>query len=167
VSHAVLSLGSNLASDQGDPRRLLSSAVRALGRQVRTVSSVYRTPPWGPVPQDDYLNLVVLVEDAALDAHGWLRRAHQLEQLAGRERTVRWGPRTLDVDVIAVREHDRDVLLHEQDLVVPHPRAAERAFVLMPWAEIDPTAQLPGKGAIVDLLDELDTSAIERVGHVH
>ncbi|MBM9466309.1 2-amino-4-hydroxy-6-hydroxymethyldihydropteridine diphosphokinase [Nakamurella leprariae] len=163
MSRAVLSMGSN----QGDPRRLLSGAVHALGRQVRTVSSLYRTPPWGPVPQDDYLNVVVLVEDDHLDAHGWLRRAHELEQLAGRERAVRWGPRTLDVDVVAVQDHGHEVVLDDPELTLPHPRAAERAFVLVPWAEIDPTAELPGHGAIADLLDGLDTSAIDRVGHVH
>jgi 2-amino-4-hydroxy-6-hydroxymethyldihydropteridine diphosphokinase len=89
-----------------------------------------------------------------------------LELAADRKRTVRWGPRTLDADVIMVEVHGHPVVSADPELTLPHPRAAERAFVLVPWSEIDPTAELPGAGPIADLLDELDTSGITRVGHV-
>ena len=80
---------------------------------------------------------------------------------------MRWGPRTLDADVITVDVHGRPVLSDDPELTLPHPRAAERAFVLLPWAEIDPTAELPGAGPIADLLEALDVRGITRVGHVH
>ncbi|MTD14535.1 2-amino-4-hydroxy-6-hydroxymethyldihydropteridine diphosphokinase [Nakamurella sp. YIM 132087] len=161
MSTAVLSLGSNL----GDSAARLSEAVRTLGRRVRAVSSVYRTPPWGPVPQDDFLNIVVIADDESLDAGGWLALCHRLEDAAGRTREVRWGPRTLDADVVVV---DEDVF-DDEDLVLPHPRAHERAFVLVPWAEIDPTAELPGHGPIAGLLERMpdaELAGIRRVGHV-
>jgi len=158
MSRAVLSLGSNL----GDRLGHLSDAVAALDSLVTAVSSVYRTPPWGPVVQDDYYNLTLIAEAQELDAYGWLDRCRALEQAAGRVRDIRWGPRTLDADVITVD----DVVSDDPDLVLPHPRAHERGFVLLPWAEIEPTAELPGFGSIVVLLAGLDSSGIERVGHV-
>ncbi|WP_395728362.1 2-amino-4-hydroxy-6-hydroxymethyldihydropteridine diphosphokinase [Nakamurella sp.] len=163
MSRAVLSLGSNV----GDRTAHLQTAVRSLGRVVRAVSSIYRTPPWGGVEQQDFYNIVVIAEDDGADPHAWWRRCQALEQEAGRERTVRWGPRTLDADVILVEVHGHAVISDEPDLILPHPRAAERAFVLMPWAEVDPGAELPGGGPIADLLDGLDTAGITRVGHVH
>lgn len=163
MSRAVLSLGSNV----GDRTTHLQTAVRSLGRVVRAVSSIYRTPPWGGVEQQDFYNIVVIAEDDGADPHAWWRRCQALEQEAGRERTVRWGPRTLDADVILVEVHGHAVISDEPDLILPHPRAAERAFVLMPWAEVDPGAELPGGGPIADLLDGLDTAGITRVGHVH
>jgi 2-amino-4-hydroxy-6-hydroxymethyldihydropteridine diphosphokinase len=155
----VISLGSNL----GDRMAHLSAGVEAFGKDVRAVSSVYRTPPWGPVPQDDYYNLVFISEDGVVDAGGWLARCRSVEEQQNRDRTVRWGPRTLDADVITV---DGQISDTDPDLVLPHPRAHERAFVLVPWAEIDPTATLPGYGPIADLLDGLDRSGIHRVGHL-
>jgi 2-amino-4-hydroxy-6-hydroxymethyldihydropteridine diphosphokinase len=163
MSRAVLSLGSNV----GDRTGHLQTAVRSLGRLVRAVSSIYRTPPWGGVEQADFYNIVVIAEDDGVDPLAWWRRCQALEQEAGRERTVRWGPRTLDADVILVEVHGQAVLSDDPALTLPHPRAAERAFVLMPWAEVDPGAELPGAGSIADLLDDLDTSGIARGGHVH
>jgi 2-amino-4-hydroxy-6-hydroxymethyldihydropteridine diphosphokinase len=158
MSRAVLSLGSNL----GDRLGHLSYAVAALGSSVSSVSSVYRTPPWGPVAQDDYYNLTLIAEAVGVDAYGWLNRCRALEEAAGRVRDIRWGPRTLDADVIAVD----DIVSDDPDLLLPHPRAHERGFVLLPWAEIEPAAVLQGFGAIAGLLDELDTTGIELVGHV-
>ena len=162
MTEAVLSMGSNL----GDRTEHLTRAVRSMGRTVRAVSSIYRTPPWGPVAQPDYYNLVVLADEEHTDARGWLARAQALEASAGRERLVRWGPRTLDVDVVAVGQRKSD----DPELTLPHPRAHERAFVLVPWAEIDPTAELPGRGGIQALLAGLpaeEVAAIEMVGPVH
>lgn len=162
MSRAVLSLGSNL----GDREAHLRTAVTALGLAVRAVSHLYRTPPWGPVPQPDYLNLALIAEDGALGPSGWLARCRELEAAAGRERAVRWGPRTLDADVITVRVGGTDVVDDDPELTLPHPRAAERGFVLVPWAEIEPSAQLPGHGPVAALLAGLDTGDIERLGAV-
>jgi 2-amino-4-hydroxy-6-hydroxymethyldihydropteridine diphosphokinase len=162
MTRAVLSIGSNI----GDRTAHLQTAVAALGRTVRAVSSIYRTPPWGGVKQDDFYNIVVIAEDERSDAAQWLQRCHELEQAAGRERLVRWGPRTLDADVISVELHGHPVISADPELTLPHPRAAERGFVLVPWAEVDPAAELPGAGPIANLIDRLDTSGITRVGHV-
>jgi len=163
VSRAVLSLGSNM----GDRRAYLQGAVATLGRAVRTVSAIYRTPPWGGVVQSDYYNIVVLAEDDGIDPNGWWERCMALELAAGRERLVRWGPRTLDADVVTVDLRGHAVVSDDPELTLPHPRAAERAFVLVPWMEVDPTAELAGIGPIADLVEALDTSRISRVGHVH
>ncbi len=159
----MLSLGSNI----GDRTGHLQQAVRQLGPPVRAVSSIYRTPPWGGVEQDDFYNIVVLAEAAGVDARGWLGRCHELERAADRQRLQHWGPRTLDADVITVRVRGQVIISDDPDLTLPHPRAAERAFVLVPWAEVDPAAELPGAGPIADLLAGMDTTAITRVGHVH
>lgn len=157
MTDAVLSLGSNI----GDRTGYLLAAVTALGDSVRAVSSVYSTPPWGGVEQDDFHNIVVLAADADIsDPHDWLRRCQDLERAARRTREVHWGPRTLDADVIAVG----DARVDDADLTLPHPHAADRAFVLLPWSEIDPTAELPGRGSIADLIEALDVTGIERIG---
>jgi 2-amino-4-hydroxy-6-hydroxymethyldihydropteridine diphosphokinase len=136
VSSAVLSIGSNL----GDRVAALQLAVDSLRRWLVSVSPVYETTPWGPVPQDDYLNAVLLVDDPDASPRDWLSRARAAETAAGRERDVRWGPRTLDVDVIAVD----DVVSDDPELTLPHPRAGERAFVLVPWSALQPAARLAG-----------------------
>jgi 2-amino-4-hydroxy-6-hydroxymethyldihydropteridine diphosphokinase len=132
VSRAVLSIGSNL----GDRLAHLRSVVDAL--HPVAVSSVYETAPWGGVDQADFLNAILVVEDPDTDAPGWLRKAQQLERAAGRVRAVRWGPRTLDVDVIDVD----GIVSTDPELTLPHPRAHERAFVLVPWAEVDPAVRV-------------------------
>ncbi len=152
-SRAVLSLGSNL----GDRLGHLRGAVDGLADVLVAVSPVYETPPWGPVAQDDYLN-AVLVVSGRLQPAGWLERAHELERAAGRERSVRWGPRTLDVDVIVVD----DVVSDDPELTLPHPRAYERAFVLVPWADVEPDAVLPGHGAVADLAAGLASTVKRR-----
>lgn len=143
MTRAVLSLGSNL----GDRLANLQSAVDAL-RPLRT-SPVYETAPWGGVEQDEYLNAILVVDDPGTDAYGWLERARACERAAGRVRDVRWGPRTLDVDVIDVA----GTVSADPELTLPHPRAHERAFVLVPWADVDPDAVLPGHGRIADLIE--------------
>lgn len=162
MSRAVLSIGSNL----GDRLALLQSAVDGLRPAVRAVSGVYETAAWGGVEQGPFLNAVLIVEDPAADEHGWLRRAHELEQAAERVRTQRWGPRTLDVDVISCRDlHGTEVRSDDDALTLPHPRAHLRAFVLVPWLSIEPEARLAVDGrprAVTDLLDELEPA--ERAG---
>jgi 2-amino-4-hydroxy-6-hydroxymethyldihydropteridine diphosphokinase len=151
---AVLSLGSNL----GDRLAALQSAVDAMRPWLRAVSPVYETPPWGPVPQADYLNAVVVVADESAGPREWLTRAHAAENAAGRTRGIRWGPRTLDVDVVAVD----DVVSDDPELTLPHPRAGERAFVLVPWLAADPEATLSGKplGAWIAQLPAADLVAV-------
>lgn len=153
MSRAVLSIGSNL----GDRLAHLRSAVDGLRGQLVVASPVYETPAWGPVEQDDYLN-AVLVVSGAFEPRGWLERAWALEQAAGRERAVRWGPRTLDVDVIVVDARTSD----DPELTLPHPRAHERAFVLVPWADVEPEALLPGHGVVGELAAPLRTTVKRR-----
>ncbi|WP_067668278.1 2-amino-4-hydroxy-6-hydroxymethyldihydropteridine diphosphokinase [Nocardia miyunensis] len=159
MSRAVLSIGSNL----GDRLVHLRSVVDAFAPWLVEVSSVYSTAPWGGVPQQNYLNAVLLVEDPAADARDWLRRGQELEQRAGRVREVRWGARTLDVDVVWCAEHRpgglRVCRSLDPTLTLPHPRAHNRAFVLMPWAEVEPDAILEVHGhprPVRELLAALD-----------
>lgn len=160
MTRAVLSLGANL----GDPAGRLAEATAALADVTVAASAIYATPAWGPVVQPDFLNRTVIVDDASRDARGWLQLCRELERAAARERTVRWGPRTLDVDVIAVWADGRPVVDDDPELTLPHPRAAARAFVLVPWLEIEPAAVLPGSGAVAVLVADLDTAGIHRVG---
>ena len=154
MTNAVLSVGSNM----GDRLAYLRSALDRMRPCVDAVSPVYETPPWGPVSQPDYLNAVILASDDTADPPVWLARAHAAEDAAGRLRDQRWGPRTLDVDVIAVD----DIELNDPDLTLPHPRAAERAFVLVPWLAVDPEARLSG-GSVADLVAQLPPSEISAV----
>jgi 2-amino-4-hydroxy-6-hydroxymethyldihydropteridine diphosphokinase len=160
MTSAVLSLGANL----GDRAGTLEAALTALaGDGLVARSGLYETPPWGPVEQPPYLNAVALVRGPR-DAAGWLTRAHELEQAAGRTRDVRWGPRTLDVDVVAVAGDDgAPVVSDDPVLTLPHPRAHERAFVLVPWAAVDPAAELPGHGPVAALLAALPAEEVAAV----
>ncbi len=144
---AVLSVGSN----QGDRLGWLRLAVGVL--EPHTVSPVYETAPVGGVEQDDYLNVVLL---CALSAETAWVRAQEAERRAGRSRGTRWGPRTLDVDVI-----DAPAPV-PAGLVVPHPRAHERAFVLAPWLDLDSAAVLPGHGPVAVLLDRIGGAGVHR-----
>jgi 2-amino-4-hydroxy-6-hydroxymethyldihydropteridine diphosphokinase len=150
MTRAVLALGGNLA----DARAALAAAVAALEGdprvRVRAVSGLWRTAPVGGPDQPDYLNAVVLV-DAAINPEELLAVAQELEQAAGRRREVRWGPRTLDVDVIDVAGVRSD----DPELTLPHPRAHERAFVLAPWLEVDPAGRIEVDGRAVPIADLL------------
>jgi len=155
VSRVVLSIGSNL----GDRLARLQSAVDGLGDALRAVSPIYETDAWGGVEQGPFLNAVVIAEDAALDPHAWLRRAQAIESQNQRVREQKWGPRTLDVDLVCVGGPDGDVVCSDADLTLPHPFAHKRAFVLMPWLDVDPAAELTVNGQrrpVRELLDELD-----------
>lgn len=156
IRPAVLSLGSNV----GDRLANLQGAIEALADtpEVRLVevSSVYEcaavdAPPDAP----EFLNVIVLA-DTTLSVALLLDRVQAVEAAFGRERGERNAPRTLDVDLIVVGERLSDT----EDLTLPHPRAHERAFVLVPWHEIDAEAQIPGHGKIANLLSDLDTSGV-------
>jgi 2-amino-4-hydroxy-6-hydroxymethyldihydropteridine diphosphokinase len=121
---------------------------------VRGVSPVYETAPWGGVEQGEFLNAILLVDDLDADAPEWLRRGQRCETAAGRIRDVRWGPRTLDVDVIDVDQTQRD----DPHLTLPHPRAHQRAFVLVPWLDVQPGAVLAGHGTVAELVAAFPTA---------
>ncbi|MGY2127156.1 2-amino-4-hydroxy-6-hydroxymethyldihydropteridine diphosphokinase [Blastococcus sp. SYSU DS0617] len=160
MSRVVLSLGANL----GDRAGTVRAALAALAEEGPLAhSGLYETPPWGPVEQPPYLNAVAVLEGDR-SARGWLARAHELEQAAGRTREVRWGARTLDVDVVTVTgKHGDPVLADDPELTLPHPRAHERAFVLVPWLAVDADAELPGRGRVGDLVATLDPAEVAAV----
>ncbi|GAA0491915.1 2-amino-4-hydroxy-6-hydroxymethyldihydropteridine diphosphokinase [Streptomyces sp. NPDC046215] len=146
---AVISLGSNL----GNRLETLQGAIDALedtpGLRVKAVSPVYETEPWGvdPRTQPSYYNAVVLVK-TTLPPSSLLERGHAIEEAFERVRDERWGPRTLDVDIVSYQ----DVVSDDPVLTLPHPRVHERAFVLAPWYDVDPEAVVPGRGPVSELL---------------
>jgi 2-amino-4-hydroxy-6-hydroxymethyldihydropteridine diphosphokinase len=147
VTIAYLALGSNV----GDRRGHLRQAVASLP-DVRRVSGVYETAPVGGPEQGSYLNCVVEL-DTDLEPHALLAECQRVETEAGRVRTVHWGPRTLDVDILLFDE----LVVDEPDLVVPHPRMDERRFVLQPLAELAPERCPPG------WQERLPAEGVERV----
>lgn len=154
MTRVVLSIGSNL----GDRLARLQSVVDGLGDAVLAVSPVYETDPWGRPDQAPFLNAVLIADDPRCDGQTWLRRAQEFEQAAGRVRGERWGPRTLDVDLIACYG-DTEVISRENNLTLPHPLAHLRAFVMIPWLAIDPDAELTVAGGprpVAGLLAELE-----------
>ncbi|BBY86362.1 2-amino-4-hydroxy-6-hydroxymethyldihydropteridine diphosphokinase [Mycolicibacterium tokaiense] len=161
MSTVVLSVGSNL----GDRLARLQSVVDALGTRVSAVSPVYETDPWGGVEQGPFLNAVVIAEDPDLDGRGWLDCAQALERAAERLRGQKWGPRTLDVDLVTCRDESGDVISREDGLTLPHPLAHLRAFVLIPWLAVDPDATLTVTDAVVPVSRLLaDLPAGDRAG---
>jgi len=160
MKHIILALGSNL----GDRADILQGGVDAIAAipevQVMAVSPVYETVPVGGPPQPDYLNAVLLAR-TTLPTATLLDRIHEIEAAFDRVREVRWGPRTLDIDIITAEDERSD----DPVLTLPHPRAHERAFVLAPWHDIEPDAVLPGHGRVAALLDGLaaaDRSGVRR-----
>ena len=151
IRRAVISIGSNL----GERRNILQGAVDTLADTpevwVTDVSPVYETAPVdAPEGAKDFLNAIVLL-DTTLAARTLLERALAVESAYGRERGgERNAPRTLDVDLIVLGDRRAD----EEDLVLPHPRAAERAFVLVPWLDLEPDAEIPGVGPIAELVEK-------------
>jgi 2-amino-4-hydroxy-6-hydroxymethyldihydropteridine diphosphokinase len=154
---AVISIGSNL----GNRLETLQGAIDALedtpGVRIKAVSPVYETEPWGVEPgsQPSYFNAVVVLK-TTLPPSSLLERAHAVEEAFHRVRDERWGARTLDVDIVAYA----DVVSDDPHLTLPHPRAHERAFVLAPWHDVEPGAQLPGRGPVADLLDTVTRGGV-------
>ena len=156
---AVLSIGSNM-----DDRWALLRGVRdEFAGEIVAASPVYSTPPWGVTDQDEFLNavLIVDVDDSPLEL---LRRGQRLEDAAERVRVRRWGPRTLDVDIVTVDGVESD----DPVLTLPHPHAHERAFVLVPWLAADPSAVLGGRsvGKLVDALPPDEVAGIVEAGEL-
>ena len=155
---AYVALGSNL----GNPRQQLLDAMEALANLPDTRllqrSHLYRTPPWGVLEQPPFINAAVEL-DTALSPHALLDALLAIEQRAGRVRAERNGPRTLDLDLL----HVDGVQLDDPQLTLPHPRMAERAFVLLPLHDIAPTLRLSGQATVAELLARLDLTGCERV----
>jgi 2-amino-4-hydroxy-6-hydroxymethyldihydropteridine diphosphokinase len=144
---AVLALGSNVGNRFEFLQAAVDMLVEAPGVEIVAVSPVYETAPvGGPADQDLYLNAVI-VADTTLSAPALLERCLAIERACGRRRTMRWDPRTLDIDMITYGEEVRT----DEKLTLPHPRASERPFVLVPWLSVDAAAVLPGIGRIADL----------------
>lgn len=159
MTRAYLALGGNV----GDSRALLADAVDMLaatpGVTLVARSSDYKTPPWGVTDQAPFVNLAVAI-DTSLKPLALLARVQEVERALGRDRAreQRWGPRTVDIDIIAYG----DLSLDEPGLLLPHPRLFERAFVLMPLAEIAVGHQIAGRD-LAAALGGLDTAGIERL----
>jgi len=155
MHRAVLSVGSNL----GDRLGTLQGCVQAIGgltgTDVLAISPVYETAPVGGPAQPDYLNAVLAV-GTALGPRALLAATQGIEADFGRVRAERFGPRTLDIDIIS---YDGEVS-DDPVLTLPHPRAHERAFVLAPWHDVDPEASLPGRGPVAALLAGLGHAGV-------
>lgn len=145
---AVIALGSNI----GDTKANLDLALKMLreATDVKQVSSYYSTKPVGYTNQPDFLNAVCIIE-SELPAMALLGMLQGIEKVMGRERTIKWGPRTIDLDIIQYG----DLISKAEELTLPHPRAHERKFVLEPWHEIEPDAILLTHGKISDLLNSI------------
>jgi 2-amino-4-hydroxy-6-hydroxymethyldihydropteridine diphosphokinase len=159
---AFIGLGSNL----GDREEHLRQAVRALdatpGIEVKQVSSVYETEPVGGPSQPDYLNAVVEI-DTQLGPRAIFEACMTIEHALGRDRNSEehWGPRPIDLDLLTIG----DLVISDPDLEIPHPRLAERAFVLVPFSEIAPFIEIPGLGRVHDLEERLLVNhAVKPVG---
>jgi len=145
---AVVALGSNI----GEPKENLDLAIALLreATEVVAVSSYYQTKPVGYLDQPDFLNAVCIIE-SDLPAMDLLKMLHGIEKVMGRDRSIKWGPRTIDLDLIQYGS----LLSNADELTLPHPRAHERRFVLEPWLEIEPDGILLTHGKISELLKNL------------
>ena len=155
VHEAALALGSNMGDSAAILQGALDDVASVDGITVIAVSPTYETDPVGGPEQKAYLNAVAVVL-TDLDPWALLAVTQSIEQHWHRTREVRWGPRTLDIDILAID----DATVDSEDLVVPHPRAHERGFVLVPWADVAPDAVIVGHGRVGDLRDSVDTSGV-------
>ena len=161
--HYVIGIGSNLGDALTSVRQAMRDVEDRLDATDVHRSSLYRTAPVGGPEQPDFVNAVLTLE-SDLTPDAVLQALQGIEQEAGRVRDVRWGPRTLDLDVVAAG----NVVSEDPALTLPHPRAHERAFVLIPWHEIEPEASLPGVGPIAAMIeagfDDQDIAVLPEVG---
>ncbi len=153
---AALAFGGNI----GDPVAAFAAALKGLRDhadvRLGRLSSIYRTPPWGKTDQPEFLNMVALIETSLLP-QDLLAFCLELERAGGRERRERWGPRTLDIDILTYG----DAIIDQARLQIPHPRIPERAFVLTPLAEILPERLIGGR-SVTELLAAATDETIRR-----
>lgn len=147
---AYIGLGSNLGRKEANIKKALELLDASPGAQVKRVASFYRTAPVGYTDQDWFLNTVAQLQ-TGLRPHQLLSLLLDIEERLGRVRTVRWGPRTVDLDLLLFGEEE----INTSDLIVPHPRMSERAFVMVPLAEIAPGLIIPGRGKAAELAEML------------
>jgi len=162
MATAWIGMGANVGDRLGNFRTALAELESLDATRVARVSSVYDTAPWGVTEQERFLNAVIELE-TEMAPRDLLAALLRIEERCGRVRYERWGPRTLDLDILL---YD-DVVIDEEELIVPHPRLAQRAFALVPLAELEPTLGVPGLGATVAaLLEQLGDEALDvkRVG---
>jgi 2-amino-4-hydroxy-6-hydroxymethyldihydropteridine diphosphokinase len=157
-ARAVLSVGANLGDRLGTLQGCVQAIARLPDTDVLAISPVYETAPVGGPAQPDYLNAVLII-GTGLPSWDLLEAVRRIEADFGRVRAERFGPRTLDVDIIDYAGQ----VSGDPALTLPHPRAHERAFVLAPWHDIDPGAELPGRGAVAGLLAGLDRDGVRLV----
>ena len=153
----VLSLGSNLGDRLDNLQEGIDALFDAPGLDFVAISPIYETEPVGGPKQDDFLNVIILA-DSSVEPRSLLERVLNIEESMDRTRDVRWGPRTLDIDIVTVE----DVTSDAPELTLPHPRAHERAFVLVPWCDVEPEASLPGRGRVADLLPSVAGQELRR-----
>jgi 2-amino-4-hydroxy-6-hydroxymethyldihydropteridine diphosphokinase len=152
---ATVGLGSNMGDRLANLQFAIDSLSSTVGTQVHSISPIYETDPVGGPAQDDYLNAVVVLK-TILSPEQLLAATQAIELAAHRERGEHWGPRTLDLDLLAMD----DLTLNSPNLVLPHPRAHERGFVLLPWSMLDPDYLIPGHRCVSELLAEVDVSGV-------
>ena len=156
---AVLSIGANM--DRA--RENLTGVQAFFADELVAASKIYATPPWGGVEQGDFLNAVLIV-DTSRTPMELLEAGWKLENDAGRVREIHWGPRALDVDIVQVIDKDtgEEIISDDSTLTLPHPWATERAFVLVPWLDADPDAELGGV-RVAALVDKLAPEVVNAV----
>jgi 2-amino-4-hydroxy-6-hydroxymethyldihydropteridine diphosphokinase len=152
---AAIGLGSNMGDRLGYLQGAIDALNSATATQVHSVSPVFETDPVGGPEQDDYLNAVAVIKTVLSPAQ-LLSVTQQIELDANRERKEHWGPRTLDIDILAMDNENFETA----ELTLPHPRAHERAFVLVPWATLDPDFIIPGHGSVSESLAKLDATGV-------
>lgn len=155
---AYVALGSNLDGPQQQVLNAMAALAALPDTQLLRRSALYRTPPWGLLEQPSFVNAVVEL-DTGLSPRALLQALLSIEQQAGRVRAERNGPRTLDLDLL----HMDGLRLDFPELTLPHPRMAERAFVLLPLNDVAPTLALPGLGTVAELLAGIDTAGCARL----
>ena len=153
-----IGLGSNMES----PRQHITTAIDALGEiqstRILNVSSLYKSKPVGPQDQDDYVNAVAELETELMPLD-LLDSLQTIENEHGRVRNERWGPRTLDLDILMYA----DEIIQNDRLTIPHIEMTNRCFVLVPLAEIKPDCRIPGKGLVSEILNNIDQDGLERL----
>jgi 2-amino-4-hydroxy-6-hydroxymethyldihydropteridine diphosphokinase len=158
TTEAFIALGANLENPVQQVRQAIAELGSIEHTRVLAVSSLYRTAPVGYADQPDFINAVAKLQ-SGLSPHEMLEALHAIENRHGRRRSVRNAPRTLDLDLLLYGAR----VSAEADLTLPHPRMHERAFVLMPLAEIAPDLTVPGRASVAQLLAQVDRSGVEKL----
>lgn len=155
---AYVSLGSNIESPLHQVQQAILEIDALVQTQVLSQSSLYRTPPWGKLDQPDFINAIIKIQ-TSLTAFKLFEMLQDIEKKHARMRLEKWGPRTLDCDLILFGQE----IIEDPNLMVPHPRMKTRGFVLLPLVEIAPTLRLPSGEAILDLVATCDCTGIEKI----